>query len=114
MGPALPRTVNREHHGENSRHHRLGPVATLRGRPLHLFGWAVCGTQIDTAAIAHPSLGVPESHRARTVDFYDGVTVSNAGFDLVCTEDRMNAPFWPGLGVQVDAAAFGEPFLRAT
>ena len=71
------------------------------------------GAQIDTAAIAHLSLGVPESHRTHTVDFHHWVSVANARFDLVCAHGHMNAPSGPGLGVQVDPSAFGEPILRA-
>ena len=71
------------------------------------------GAQIDTAAIAHLPLGVPESHRTHTVDFHHWVSVANARFDLVCAHGHMNAPSGPGLGVQVDPSAFGETILRA-
>ena len=69
------------------------------------------GAQIDTAAIAHLSLGVPESHRTHTVDFHHWVTVANAKFDLVCSDGAMTAPTGKGLGIEVDPALFGPPIL---
>ena len=69
------------------------------------------GAQIDTAAMAHLSLGVPETHRTHSCDFHHWVTVANARFELRCADGAMDAPRAPGLGVQVDAEAFGTPFL---
>jgi L-alanine-DL-glutamate epimerase-like enolase superfamily enzyme len=65
------------------------------------------GAQIDTAAMAHLSLGVPESHRTHTCDFHHWVTVANARVALCCEGGRMDAPRSPGLGVEVDPAHFG-------
>lgn len=70
------------------------------------------GAQIDTAAMAHLSLGVPLTHRTHSCDFHHWVTVANARFDLRCEGGSMDAPRAPGLGVEVDAAAFGTPFLN--
>lgn len=69
------------------------------------------GAQIDTAAMAHLSLGVPESHRTHTCDFHHWVTVANARFSLRCDGGRMDAPRKPGLGVEVDPADFGTPLF---
>lgn len=69
------------------------------------------GAQIDTAAMAHLSLGVPESHRTHTCDFHHWVTVANAEGDLVCHEGSMNAPSGKGLGLAVNPDQFGEPIL---
>lgn len=69
------------------------------------------GAQTDTAAIAHLSLGVPESHRTHTVDLHHWVTAANATFDLVCRDGAMTAPNGKGLGVEVDQALFGTPIL---
>ena len=69
------------------------------------------GAQIDTAAIAHLSLGVPQSHRTHTVDFHHWVTVSNAQVDIACRDGQMNAPRTAGLGVVVEDAGFGPPLF---
>lgn len=69
------------------------------------------GAQIDTAAMAHLSLGVPESHRTHTCDFHHWVTVANAQVPLHCAGGQMDAPRLPGLGVTVDPAAFGAPLF---
>jgi L-alanine-DL-glutamate epimerase-like enolase superfamily enzyme len=69
------------------------------------------GAQIDTAAMAHLSLGVPESHRTHTCDFHHWVTVANAQVPMRCAGGRMDAPRLPGLGVTVDPAAFGAPLF---
>jgi cis-L-3-hydroxyproline dehydratase len=70
------------------------------------------GAQIDTAAMAHLSLGVPTTHRTHTCDFHHWVTVANARCDLPCEGGRMGAPLSPGLGVTVDPATFGKPWLE--
>lgn len=67
------------------------------------------GAQIDTAAMAHLSLGVPISHRTHTCDFHHWVTVANARCALRCEAGAMDAPRTPGLGVEVDPAQFGAP-----
>ena len=72
------------------------------------------GAQIDTAAMAHLSFGVPESHRTHTVDFHHWVTVANAVVDLDCRDGAMTAPTGKGLGVEVDAALFGAPILSVS
>jgi cis-L-3-hydroxyproline dehydratase len=72
------------------------------------------GAQIDTAAISHLALGVPEELRTHTVDFHHWVTVANGVTDIRCADGTIAAPTGPGLGVTVDAhhlALLGEPVL---
>ncbi|MCU1391808.1 MAG: mandelate racemase [Ilumatobacteraceae bacterium] len=69
------------------------------------------GAEIDTAAMAHLSVSTPDLSRTHTVDFHNWVTVSNGSADLRCVDGTMTAPQSPGLGVEVDLAALGEPLL---
>jgi len=71
------------------------------------------GAQIDTAAYAGLMLSVPEALRQHTVDFHNWVTVSNASADFAITGGTMGVPAGPGLGVEVDPAAFGAAVLVA-
>lgn len=70
------------------------------------------GSDIDTAAMAHLSLSSPESHRLHTVDFHNWVTISNARGMPPCADGAMSAPDGSGLGLEVDIAALGKPFLE--
>lgn len=70
------------------------------------------GADIDTAAMAHLSLSTPASHRLHTVDFHNWVTVSNARGMPPCVDGVMAAPTGPGLGLDIDVAALGKPFLE--
>jgi len=72
------------------------------------------GADIDTAAMAHLSLSTPESHRLHTVDFHNWVTVSNGRGLPPCENGVMRTPTGPGLGIEVDRAALGKPFLEIT
>jgi L-alanine-DL-glutamate epimerase-like enolase superfamily enzyme len=69
------------------------------------------GAEIDTAAMAHLSLSTPQELRLHTVDFHNWVTVSHAEGMPACRDGRMFAPTGPGLGLEVDAAQFGAPFI---
>jgi cis-L-3-hydroxyproline dehydratase len=69
------------------------------------------GAEIDTAAMAHMSVGVPNQSRTHTVDFHNWVTVSNGASDIRCEKGTMTPPTGIGLGVDVDVAALGEPLL---
>jgi L-alanine-DL-glutamate epimerase-like enolase superfamily enzyme len=70
------------------------------------------GSDIDTAAMAHLSLSTPQSHRLHTVDFHNWVTVSHARGMPPCLDGEMSAPTGPGLGLEVDIASLGKPFLE--
>lgn len=72
------------------------------------------GAQIDTAAYAGLMLSTPESLRQHTVDFHNWVTVANGKADFAIAEGRMTPPKGKGLGVEVDAEAFGEPLFTAS
>jgi L-alanine-DL-glutamate epimerase-like enolase superfamily enzyme len=69
------------------------------------------GADIDTAAMAHLSITTPAAQRAHTVDFHHWVTVSN-GTGLPATDGGLlRPPTSPGLGIEVDLDALGEPFI---
>nr|WP_298686821.1 mandelate racemase/muconate lactonizing enzyme family protein [uncultured Dongia sp.] len=70
------------------------------------------GSDIDTAAMAHLSLSTPQSHRLHTVDFHNWVTVSNARGMPPCLDGEMSTPTGPGLGLEIDVASLGKPFLE--
>jgi len=69
------------------------------------------GAEIDTAAMAHLSLSTPEELRLHTVDFHNWVTIGNGRGLPPCRDGQLFAPEGPGLGIEVDAASFGEPFV---
>lgn len=69
------------------------------------------GAEIDTAAMAHLSLSTPDEHRLHTVAFHQWVTVKTASNAPPVTGSRMGIPDGPGLGIDVDRKALGEPFL---
>jgi L-alanine-DL-glutamate epimerase-like enolase superfamily enzyme len=70
------------------------------------------GAQIDTAAYSGLLLSTPEQLRQHTVDFHNWVTVANARADFAIANGFMTPPGGPGLGVEVDAEALGEPVFR--
>jgi L-alanine-DL-glutamate epimerase-like enolase superfamily enzyme len=72
------------------------------------------GAEIDTAAMAHLSLSTPQARRLHTVDFHNWVTVSHASGLAPCTGGEMRAPTKPGLGLAIDVAGLGKPFLELT
>lgn len=69
------------------------------------------GAQIDAAATVHLSLSTPTELRRHTVDLHGWVTVANATGMPDASGGRLRAPDGPGLGVQLDRAALGEPVL---
>lgn len=70
------------------------------------------GAEIDTAAMAHLSLSTPQARRLHTVDFHNWVTVSHASGLAPCNGGEMRAPTKPGLGLTIDVASLGKPFLE--
>lgn len=71
------------------------------------------GAQIDTAAYSALLLSTPEILRQHTVDFHNWVTVSNARADFRIADGMMKPPAGPGLGIEVDEKALGEPIFVA-
>ena len=69
------------------------------------------GAEIDTAAYSALMLSTPVELRQHTVDFHNWVTVSNARAQFRIADGEMAPPVGPGLGVEVDVAAFGEPIF---
>lgn len=70
------------------------------------------GAEIDTAAMAHLSLSTPAELRLHTVDFHNWVTTGHGTGVPPCRDGRLAAPTGPGLGVTVDIAALGAPFIE--
>jgi L-alanine-DL-glutamate epimerase-like enolase superfamily enzyme len=92
----------------------VGPAAQLRDVAVDL-GLSVTvedtgGSDIDTAAIAQLSLSTPEELRVHTVDFNAWVTVGNATGMSPAVDGKLRAPDGPGLGVEIQLEALGEPF----
>ena len=71
------------------------------------------GAEIDTAAYCGLMLSTPEILRQHTVDFHNWVTVSNAKADFRIADGEMMLPSGPGLGVEVDIEALGEPVFQS-
>ncbi|MCV3242298.1 mandelate racemase/muconate lactonizing enzyme family protein [Mesorhizobium sp. ZC-5] len=71
------------------------------------------GAEIDTAAYCGLMLSTPEILRQHTVDFHNWVTVSNAKADFRIADGEMTLPSGPGLGVEVDIEALGEPIFQS-
>ena len=69
------------------------------------------GAEIDTAAMAHLSLSTPAELRLHTVDFHNWVTIGHGTGLPPCRDGKLFAPGGPGLGIAVDLAALGEPFI---
>lgn len=69
------------------------------------------GAEIDTAAMAHLSLSTPEELRLHTVDFHNWVTIGHGRGLPPCRDGKLFAPDGPGLGIEVDVAALGQPFI---
>ena len=72
------------------------------------------GAEIDTAAYSGLMLSTPEGLRQHTVDFHNWVTVSNARADFRIADGQMTLPDGPGLGVEVDKVALGEPIFTCS
>jgi L-alanine-DL-glutamate epimerase-like enolase superfamily enzyme len=69
------------------------------------------GAEIDTAAMAHLSLSTPAELRLHTVDFHNWVTIGHGTGLPPCRDGKLFAPTGAGLGIIVDVAALGEPFV---
>jgi L-alanine-DL-glutamate epimerase-like enolase superfamily enzyme len=67
------------------------------------------GGDIATAAIAHLAHSTPERLRFSSTDFNSYVTVSTAAGGPVRENGRMQASLEPGLGVEADRQALGDP-----
>ena len=67
------------------------------------------GGDIITAAIAHLAHSTPESLRFSATDFNSYVTVRNATGAPRRVDGRMQASDEPGLGIEPDMDALGEP-----
>jgi L-alanine-DL-glutamate epimerase-like enolase superfamily enzyme len=70
------------------------------------------GAEIDTAAMAHLSLSTPADRRLHAIAFHEWVTVRTARNAPPVTGSRMGLPEGPGLGIDVDPALLGAPFLE--
>ncbi len=70
------------------------------------------GGDIGTAAIAHLAHSTPERFRFSSTDFNSYVTVSNASGGPRRENGRMIASSAPGLGVEPNWTALGEPVAR--
>lgn len=68
------------------------------------------GSDIDTAATAHLMISTPQAHRQHTVDFVNWVTVHNAVGMPPTRDGYLFVPEGPGLGIDADASALGDPF----
>lgn len=69
------------------------------------------GASLATAAVVHVGLGTPARHRVHTCDFHTWVSVDN-GRGLPARHAGAQAPpAGPGLGVEVDVDALGDPVL---
>ena len=72
------------------------------------------GAEIDTAAYSGLMLSTPEGLRQHTVDFHNWVTVSNARAEFRIADGKMTLPAGPGLGVEVERKALGEPIFACS
>lgn len=67
------------------------------------------GGDVTTAAIAHLAHSTPEPYRFSATDFNSYVSVSNAHGAPQREDGRMAAPDAPGLGVELNYQALGDP-----
>jgi L-alanine-DL-glutamate epimerase-like enolase superfamily enzyme len=70
------------------------------------------GGTIATAAFIHLGLGVPDRLRIHTVDYQRWFTADNATGLPDAIDGAQPAPAGPGLGVDPDLAALGEPIFE--
>lgn len=87
----------------------LRDVAAELGVPMTIEDTG--GATIDTAAVVHASLGIPQALRIHTCDFQTWVTVDNATGMPEAENGSIAAPAGPGLGVNVDTDALSDPFF---
>ncbi len=69
------------------------------------------GASLVTAAVVHVGLGTPERLRVHTCDFHTWVSVDNGRGLPPRSEGGQPPPVGPGLGVEIDTDALGEPVL---
>lgn len=70
------------------------------------------GSEIAFAAVLHLAQSVPRRLLRCVLDVRSMVTRSTATFDVELVDGGMSAPDRPGLGLQVDPAALGDPVAR--
>jgi L-alanine-DL-glutamate epimerase-like enolase superfamily enzyme len=93
----------------------ITPARLIRDAASEL-GVSVCiestgGASLSTAAFIHLGVGLPHHRLAHTVDFQRWWTTDN-GAGLPAAAAGMQAPpLGPGLGIDVDLTALGEPIL---
>jgi cis-L-3-hydroxyproline dehydratase len=69
------------------------------------------GASLVTSAITHVGLGTPERLRVHTCDFHMWVSVDHGSGLPPRKGGAQRPPAGPGLGIDVDLEALGEPFL---
>jgi L-alanine-DL-glutamate epimerase-like enolase superfamily enzyme len=69
------------------------------------------GASLVTAAVVHVGLGTPEPLRVHTCDFHRWVTVDHGSGLPPSAGGIQGPPPGPGLGIDVDIRALGEPVL---
>jgi cis-L-3-hydroxyproline dehydratase len=69
------------------------------------------GASLVTAAVVHVGLGTPERLRVHTCDFHTWVSVDHGTGLPPRADGAQPPPTGPGLGIDVDLAALGEPVL---
>jgi L-alanine-DL-glutamate epimerase-like enolase superfamily enzyme len=69
------------------------------------------GASLATAAFVHVGLGTPERHRAHMVDFHRWVSVDHGAGLPLSVDGAQPPPEGPGLGIEVDLDALGEPVV---
>jgi len=69
------------------------------------------GASLVTSAITHLGLGTPERLRVHTCDFHMWVSVDHGSGLPPRADGAQQAPAGPGLGIDIDLEALGEPFL---
>jgi cis-L-3-hydroxyproline dehydratase len=69
------------------------------------------GASLVTAAVTHVGLGTPERVRVHTCDFHMWVSVDHGSGLPPRADGAQRPPAGPGLGIDVDLEALGEPFV---
>lgn len=69
------------------------------------------GASLVTAAVVHVGLGTPERLRVHTCDFHTWVSVDHGTGLPPRADGAQRPPVGPGLGIEVDLEALGNPLL---
>ena len=69
------------------------------------------GASLVTSAIVHVGLGTPAHLRAHTCDFHTWVAVDHGTGLPARSQEGQAPPAGPGLGIEVDLGALGDPVL---